>query len=258
MDQIENILQAFDPISLDEMDRVKLMNRIDTKFVFKVEQVSEILQEATDLYRILEIDGKRLFLYETLYLDTLDNQMYLDHHNGKLNRYKVRFRNYVDSNKIFLEIKYKTNKGRTIKKRIKRKEIDTLDSKKAKKYVEENSPYLYETLEPKMWSKFWRLTLVHKSVNERITVDLNLSYYYHSEEKDMSIISIAEVKQDISGETSDFIRILQSRRIYPTSFSKYCFGRNLLNRDLKQNRFKTRLLTLNKLHHDNRLIHLVG
>ena len=258
MNQIKNILQAFDPISLDGMDRVKLMNRIDTKFVYEEELVPEILQEATDLYRILEIDGKRLFLYETLYLDTSDNQMYLDHHNGKLNRYKIRFRNYVDSGKIFLEIKFKTNTGRTIKKRIKRKQIDNLDSKKAKEYIEANSPYLYETLEPKMWSKFRRLTLVHKSINERITVDLNLSYYNHSDEKDISFISIAEVKQDRSGELSDFIRILQSRRISPTAFSKYCFGRNILNSDLKHNRFKTRLLTLNKLHHDNRLIHLVG
>jgi len=258
LDQIENILPAFDPISLEEMDSVKLMNRTDTKFVYTVEQLPAILQDATKHYRILDIDGRRLFLYETLYLDTFDNQMYLDHHNGKLNRYKVRFRNYVDSNKIFLEIKFKTNTGRTIKKRIKRKEIDKLDSKKAKIYVEKNSPYLYETLEPKMWNKFWRLTLVHKSVTERITVDVNLSYFNQSEEKNMSFISIAEVKQDRSGEPSDFIRILQSRKIFPTAFSKYCFGRNLLNRDLKHNRFKTRLLTLNKLHHDNRLIHLVG
>ena len=240
------------------MDRVKLMNRIDTKFVLDVDQLPAVLKNSIKQYRILDIDGRRLFLYETLYLDTIDNQMYLDHHNGKLNRYKIRFRNYVDSKKIFLEIKFKTNTGRTIKKRIRRKEIDKLDSGKAKMYVEENSPYLYETLEPKMWSKFRRITLVHKSVDERITVDLNLCYYTHSEEKDMSFLSIAEVKRDRSGEPSDFISILQSRQIFPTSFSKYCFGRNLLNKDLKNNRFKTRLLTLNKLHHDNRLIHLVG
>lgn len=240
------------------MDRVKLMSRIDTKFVYNVDQLPAILKDSLNQYRILDIDGRRLFLYETLYLDTVDNQMYLDHHNGKLNRYKIRFRNYVDSKKIFLEIKFKANTGRTIKKRIRRKEIDKLDSRKAKAYVEENSPYLYESLEPKMWSKFRRLTLVHKSVDERITLDLNLCYYTGSEEKDMSFLSIAEVKRDRSGEPSDFISILQSQQIYSTSFSKYCFGRNLLNKNLKNNRFKTRLLTLNKLHHDNRLIHLVG
>lgn len=258
MNQIENILPAFDPISLEEMDRVKLMNRTDTKFVYNLNQLPAVLKDAMKQYRILDIDGNRLFLYETLYLDTFDDQMYLDHHNGKLNRYKIRFRNYVDSKKIFLEIKFKTNTGRTIKKRIRRKEIGKLDSRKAKAYVEANSPYLYETLEPKLWSKFRRLTLVHKSVNERITVDMNLCYYTDSEEKDMSFLSIAEVKRDRSGEPSDFITMLQSHQIYSTAFSKYCFGRNLLSRDLKNNRFKTRLLTLNKLHHDNRLIHLVG
>jgi hypothetical protein len=240
------------------MDRVKLMDRMDTKFVYPVELVPEILEEASQYYRILEIEGKRLFLYDTLYLDTVDNQMYLEHHNGNLNRYKVRYRNYVDSNKIFLEVKFKNNKGRTIKKRIKRKSIDKLDTKKAKAFVEVKSPYLYESLEPKMWSSFRRLTLVHKTISERVTVDVDLSYRNEHEEKDASFFSIAEVKQSRVSEDSDLIRILLKHRIHPTPFSKYCMGRTLLDPTLKNNRFKLKLVTLNKLHHDNRFVHIVS
>lgn len=258
MENLDKILRSFDSISLEEMDNVKLMDRTDTKFVYPMELVPEILQEAAKHYNILEINNKRLFLYETLYLDTFDNQMYVAHHNGNLNRYKIRFRNYVDSNKIFLEVKFKTNKGRTIKKRIKRKQIDKLDSTKAKDFIEGNSPYLYETLEPKMWSRFSRLTLVHKSINERVTLDVNLNYKNDSREKDMSFISIAEIKQDRSGVESDMIQILLSHRIHPTAMSKYCLGRTLLDEDIKKNRFKTKLISLNKLHHDNRLVHLVS
>jgi hypothetical protein len=258
VENIENILRSFESISLDEMDNVKLMDRIDTKFVYPVERVPEILSDAKEFYRILEIENKRLFLYKSLYLDTFDNEMFMDHHNGNLNRYKVRFRDYVDSNRIFLEVKFKTNKGRTIKKRIKRKQIDKLDSRKAKEFVESRTPYLYESLEPKMWCIFSRLTLVHKSINERVTLDLNLRYENDYKEKDMSFISVAEVKQELYAENSDLRQILLSYRILPTAFSKYCMGRTLLDHEIKKNRFKTKLITLNKLHHDNRLVHLIG
>lgn len=258
MNHIENILQSFDPILLEEMDQVKLMDRIDTKFVYRIDQLPDLLQDASKSYKVLEINQKRLFQYDTLYLDTFDNQMYMEHHNGNLNRYKIRFRNYVDSNKIFLEVKFKTNTGRTIKKRIKRKSIDKLDSKKARAFVESKTSYLYDSLEPKMSSKFFRATLVHKAMTERITIDVNLSYYNDSDEQDVSYLSIAEIKQGKFAENSDFYQILQSHRIHPTPFSKYCLGRILLDKDLKQNRFKTKLVTLNKLQHDNRPIHLVG
>jgi len=258
VEDLNNILQSFESISLDEMDKVKLMDRMDTKFVYPVELVPEILEEASQYYKILDIKGKRLFLYDTLYLDTFDDQMYLDHHNGNLNRFKVRYRNYVDSNKIFLEVKFKNNKGRTIKKRIKRKSIEKLDTKKAKAFVEARSPYLYESLEPKMWSSFRRLTLVHKRIHERATVDVELSYRKDQEEIDASFFSIAEVKQSRISEDSDLMRILLKHRIYPTPFSKYCMGRTLLDPTLKNNRFKLKLVTLNKLHHDNRFVHIVS
>ena len=43
------------------------------------------------------------------------------HQNKKLNRYKIRQREYLISDISFFEIKFKSNKGRTIKKRIKTK-----------------------------------------------------------------------------------------------------------------------------------------
>ena len=41
----------------------------------------------------LEIDGKRLFNYQTEYFDNENKILFKNHQNGKLNRYKIRFRN---------------------------------------------------------------------------------------------------------------------------------------------------------------------
>ena len=46
-------------------------------------------------------------------------KFYNDHHNQRVNRHKIRFREYVDSGLIYLEVKCKTNKGKTVKKRLK-------------------------------------------------------------------------------------------------------------------------------------------
>jgi SPX domain protein involved in polyphosphate accumulation len=67
---------------------------------------------------VLEINGARLHHYQTLYFDTRDFALYSQHHNGQRARYKVRVREYLDSEMAFLEVKRKTNQNRTIKSRL--------------------------------------------------------------------------------------------------------------------------------------------
>ena len=115
---INNILSEFDAISLGEMDRVALMNRVDTKYVFSEDILNEVLKKIKDDYFVLEVDNIRLNSYQSLYFDTKDFKFYYQHHNGKTNRTKVRYREYMDSGLCFLEVKQKNNKGVTNKKRM--------------------------------------------------------------------------------------------------------------------------------------------
>ena len=115
--QFEDIINNLDSISLEEMDHVILMRRRDTKFVLPVENLKSIVELVREKYRVLEIDEQRIHLYHTLYYDTPLYDMYLNHHNRRLNRYKVRIRRYITSNISFLEVKFKNNKRETIKTR---------------------------------------------------------------------------------------------------------------------------------------------
>ena len=100
------------------MDEVALMERVDDKYTISYEELKNILDNISNEYFCLEIDGKRSFSYQTEYLDTSENILFKNHQNGKLNRYKIRFRDYIESKKTFLEIKFKCNKGVTKKTRI--------------------------------------------------------------------------------------------------------------------------------------------
>ena len=116
--EIRGTLSGMHCITLDEMDSIKLMNRVDTKFLTDLETLGEILRRAAPLYRVLETGGEKVAGYDTLYYDTDGYRMYLDHHQRRLNRRKVRTRTYLTSGDTYLEIKRKNNRGRTRKKRI--------------------------------------------------------------------------------------------------------------------------------------------
>ena len=157
------------------MDAVKLMNRTDTKFVFPLKTLIKILPKLVEHYRILEINGVRLNAYRSLYFDTEDFQFYHQHHNGKTNRNKVRYREYIDSGLSFLEVKRKNNKGKTIKKRIKVKEITkSLDGSNLDFVNKVIGPEI--PLKPQHWNKFSRITFVHKRRKERLTIDVNFRF----------------------------------------------------------------------------------
>lgn len=66
MDLIQHILTAFEPISLSEMDNVKLMDRTDTKYTFHVSALDALLQEAMPYYKVLSVENNRISRYKTL------------------------------------------------------------------------------------------------------------------------------------------------------------------------------------------------
>lgn len=233
------------------MDRVALLNRTDTKYIFNFSALGPILEEVTGNYDVLEINGQRFSNYKTLYYDTPEFKSFLDHHNGKVNRTKIRFRNYVDSGITFLEIKFKNNKERTIKSRIQVDHIEETLSERSKAFIGTNSVIDPDTLIPTLWNNFSRITLVHKTDNERLTIDFNLAFEQFGKVSTTAVdhLVIAEVKQEKVNVNSDFIKTVKKRHIRTSGMSKYCVGTAMLNKDVKSNNFKERILKIKKLEH---------
>lgn len=246
MEPLNQILQTFGPISLSEMDSVKLMNRTDTKFLLTIQQLESILNEVQPHYRVLTIDGRALNSYETLYYDTQDFLFYRRHHSGKKNRYKIRKRKYVESNLTFLEVKFKTNKDRTIKDRTKLQSIDETLLQSELDFIE-NETHLDLNFEPKLWNSFHRITFVSLEIPERITIDLDLKFKNNEREIFWQSVVIAEVKQERQNRHSPFMMALKKRLIRQESVSKYSLGAAMLYPELKSNSFKSKILKLKKL-----------
>ena len=254
---IEESVSCLSPISLAEMGSVKLMNRIDTKYVVPTHLLPIILDAAKEDYFVQEIDSKRVASYDTMYYDTVTLDMYLRHHNRQLVRQKIRVRNYVDTQQTFLEVKRKNNKGRTKKKRVEVPGFDiqsgTLGiSKKGtwtvEQFIAQKSNYRWAELIPHLRTKFRRITLVNKAMTERLTIDFDLAWdnVITNESKTYDGLSIIELKQD--GHIHSLMtNIMLNFRVHPMKISKYCIGTVLTTSGLKHNRFKTKLCRINKI-----------
>lgn len=246
--QIEHVLAKYSPISLAEMEDVVLLNRTDTKYVMRVSQLQHVLEYITNQYRVLETTNTRLNYYQTLYFDTHDFALYHQHHNGLRARYKVRVRQYVDSDLAFWEVKRKTNQERTIKSRLQALEfVRSINDAQIDEFVGAHAPIKARELEPKLWNRFLRITLVSKYRSERLTLDLNLEFGWGDDVAILPGIAIVEVKQERSSQQSHFIAQMRQMGVPPSPFSKYCAGIYLLYDGVKTNNFKARMRLVERL-----------
>ena len=243
----QNLLNDLQTISLDELDKVKLLDRMDTKFVFNQIQLPQILEKIKPVYRILEIKNSSVFRYDNTYFDTDDFLFYNQHHNENRKRFKVRLRKYSSNSKSFFEIKIKNNKNRTIKKRILVDEMNNCLGDQEKNLVSEIIGLPPNQLTPILNVQFSRITLADNSFNERLTIDTDLSVRNGTSSKIFDKLAISEIKQKKYNPKSNFIQILRNLKIPEMRFSKYCMGMLHVNKEIKYNRFKPKLLQINKI-----------
>lgn len=247
-DALLPIISRFQPISLEEMDAVSLMNRVDSKYVFSIHQLPAILKDAVDNYKILEINSIRQHLYDSLYFDTPDFQLYYKHLYNRLNRHKIRFRKYISSNGLtFLEIKFKDNKEKTYKKRKKYSDICFSIPAELSDFIAHQTNYPADWLLPTLRIRYFRMTLVNINLNERVTIDTHLQFDNLKTQLTLDNMVIAEVKRNSYADHTEFLKLIKHHHIRESGLSKYCTGMAMTYSFLKRNNFLPKLKYFEKI-----------
>lgn len=236
-------------ITLDQMGKIKLMNRTDTKFLTNKAGLLKVLALAKGDYFAQEIDGKRIARYRTTYWDDEEHEFYVMHQNGHKPRMKVRVRTYEDSNLLtYLEVKRKDNHGKTKKKRTEIKSQTEIIESGGDVFLKDQTGIELDELHPCLQNYFKRITLVNKGMTERLTIDFDIQYtnFETKQTAESGDLVIIELKRDglVFSPIKD---ILTQLHIHPHGYSKYVIGSYMTNPDLKRNLLKRRFVEIQKI-----------
>jgi len=249
-DNMLDRVQAFDSHGLSDLSNAKLMDRVDTKFIATLPQLSSLLAVLPSLCSVLSVDGRRISNYKTYYYDAPELQYYKHHHNGALNRYKVRIRNYADQDSSFLEVKFKNNKKRTIKQRIQIDDAKINGLSGHLHFLDACGIQDVDQLSRIQLCNYKRIAFANESTGERLTIDFELAYrdYKNNGELALPNIAIVELKQGRFNHRSALFLAIKKLGLSRVNFSKYCIGVSMLRAgEVKINRFKEMHLKLRKM-----------
>lgn len=240
-------LASLKTVSLNELESVSLLNRTDSKYTLRGEDLLKIFPCLIENYNVLEIDGTRIFSYENNYFDTPDLQFFKDHHNGYVNRIKVRSRRYVETDMCFFEIKKKEKIERTNKHREELpcmiSDIDDVRKNIIQDYTRKDIGQVHLILK----NNFNRITLVNNHFTERVTIDINLHFIDGERDVKFGKIAIVEIKQSKNTQTSPLSTFFRYNHIREQGISKYIYGVIALKPSVKKNNFMPIIKKINKL-----------
>jgi len=239
-------LNQFAPIEVSDYAGMDFADLKETKFILSAKKLKNILDEIKDKYYVLEIKGNRILKCTSEYYDTEDYKLYMAYHNGSGNRYLIKNDEIEGVKNSSIKIKFKSNKGEISKVKQKTKDSD-FENIQIKEFVQENTPFNADVLKKMLKNSFYRIVLIHKNTIEKITIDIDMILSNSHENLKLPYLAIVEVKQEKLSLFSDFIVSLRKLNIQKTSISKYCMGVALLNKDVKKNKYKSKLLAIGKI-----------
>lgn len=243
---LDRLVACFDAISLAEVDgRAALQTRADNKYIVELETFERVAGALVPDYLALEVAGKRFSVYDTVYFDTPGLHSYRQHRQGRRRRFKCRTRLYGNRGPCFFEVKLKSGREETVKRRLR---IDRAEhglfTPAAHDFLERELEQAYggpepSRLAPTLRSVYARLTLVSRVSKERVTCDFELGFSTAAVDG-LRILPgrvLLETKSERGNGDAD--RLLRSRGHRPVSgCSKYCLGIALARSDVGNNRFR--------------------
>lgn len=234
------------PIGLAEVNATAaLLTRTDRKYVLTPGQLDELLDRVGASARVLEIDGRRRFGYQSVYLDTPAFESYRGAAYSRPDRFKVRTRRYLDAAETdgacWVEVKLRNRRGQTEKHR------HAHDAAHQAQLTPDALAFLASfrrlhgiahELDPVIATRYRRSTIVMGAA--RATIDTDLECTAGSGDRRDMIVTlgdhvVVETKSERSPSPVD--RALWDLSIRPTTISKFAIGAATLFPELPANKW---------------------
>jgi hypothetical protein len=231
------MLDDFATVSLaDVLGAAPLLTRIDHKYMVPVAALPAVMEQLN--LPVLEIEGRRIFRYESVYFDTPAWSTYLASAHRRRRRLKVRTRSYLDSGTCMLELKSKGYRDQTVKERIEYGQQDRrvlTDTGRA--FLAARAPGLAEQqLDAALTTTYRRSSFADLAGGARVTIDTDLVCEDNTGHR-VGTPGYAIVETKSANGSCQADRMLWSAGYRPDSISKYGLGVAALHHELPSNKW---------------------
>ncbi len=226
----------FAPGTSELLEARALRRRADTKFVMPPPRVAEMLPSLAEDYAVLLAGELRVATYRTLYFDTPTMDLFNAHRFGRRLRQKVRIRHYPERLLSSLEVKCRRSELETLKFSAPRPFGDCELSVDDLAFIGLHTEHGH-ALCPQVWTHFQRITLLGLRTQERVTIDLGLTFETAQLHESLDAIAIVEVKQWPFARGTPAMSALRATGRRPGWMSKYCAAIATTRPELRLNRF---------------------
>ncbi|WP_336660142.1 polyphosphate polymerase domain-containing protein [Leucobacter sp. USHLN153] len=234
---------ALRPVSLEELvAEAALLTRVDRKYLLPLGAAARVLAELDESTRVLEIDGRRSFAYDSVYFDTSERTSYRLTAQRRRRRFKLRTRSYLDTGGAYLELKTKSGRGATVKERFPctadaRARLDRQQRSRVEMMLAErgHDPELVPRLQPALVSRYRRTTLLLGD-GSRATIDAELQWSDPAG-RAIALPSYAIIESKSTGGPSPLDRSLWRSGQRPSGISKFGTGTAALYPELPGNKW---------------------
>ncbi len=227
--EVMSTVGALPAVDLRALDReAALLTRVDRKYVVPLATFERLVHSLGDEWSALEIDGRRLFGYASVYFDSPDLLTYRAHLQGRRRRYKVRVRRYVDSDDCMLEVKHKGLRGLTVKQRQphatwSQSELGEHGRQFVLDCLRSHGEPPVSTFRPVVATSNRRATLASLGDTARLTVDTDLTCGWEGRRTALREGHVV-LESKVEGHASTVDRVLRALGERPVAISKYCVG----------------------------------
>lgn len=236
-------LAELPPVDLESVNSTsQLLTRTDRKYVVPLPDLGALVSGVRGL-RVLEIDDRRAFRYESTYFDTTDLTSWAGSAHPRRRRWKVRTRLYADTGEQWLEVKTRSGRGETVKERM------PCHSSSSEELSAEATAWVGERLAgagvrgvdagglvATLRTAYRRTTLLLPDGGGRATVDGDLHWSSASGSVGLDGALVVETKSP-PGSAGPLDRRLWALGHRPVRISKYGTGLALLTPELPRNRW---------------------
>ena len=250
-------VDRFPPVTLPTLlDEAELLTRFDRKYLLDRQQAESLLHDLDPGTRVLEIDRRRSFRYESVYFDTPDLLSYRQAAHSRRHRFKIRTRSYLDSGLAFLEVKVRGDREITVKNRIEYHpgacdRLTGLGREYAGNTLDQHrmEGSVAGRLAAALTTRYSRITLLPPEPGVRVTLDTDLSWHSapgpcsdptragQDPRTSLALPDLVIVETKSGGRPSGIDRLLWWRGHRPVSVSKYGTGLAALRSELPSNKW---------------------